>query len=214
MKQPKRAGIALAAILAAVLMAGCATTAKVDPQLTAAGVGFRMAMRDLWNDHTLWTRMYIVSAVAGTPDAPQAADRLMKNQDDIGNAIKPYYGEEAGAMLTRLLREHISIAGAVVAAAKAGDKVKLPAAQAEWTANADSIAAFLAGANPNWTRSALTDMLHEHLKVTTEEAVARITKDYAADVAAYEAIHKQAMMMADELAAGIIRQFPDKFTAN
>jgi hypothetical protein len=44
-------------------------------------------MRKLWTDHVVWTREYIVAAVAGTPDAQPAASRLMKNQEDIGAAV-------------------------------------------------------------------------------------------------------------------------------
>jgi hypothetical protein len=178
---------------------------------TTAGINLRMGMRDLWDAHTTWTRMYIVSAVAKLPDAAIAAARLMQNQEDIGNAVKPYYGDDAGNKLTGLLKSHISLAAAVVAAAMGTDTMKLKAAQAAWAANADSIADFLAGANPHWTRQALADMLHEHLRVTTNEAVARLKKDWAGDVRAYDAIHMQAIMMADALSSGIIKQFPDKF---
>src|SRR5689334_11165921 len=59
----------------------------------------QLAMRKLWSDHVIWTRQYIVAAVAGAPDAQAAADRLLKNQDDIGNAIVPYYGSDAGIKL-------------------------------------------------------------------------------------------------------------------
>ncbi len=212
MKQRIRVSIALTVLLAAVLLVGCAAKpTPVDPMTTTAGINLRMAMRDLWDAHTAWTRMYIISAVAGMPDAKETADRLLRNQDDIGNAIKPYYGDDAGNMLTGLLRHHIDLAAGVVAAAKAGDTVKLKKAQAEWTANADSIAAFLAGANPNWPKQTLADMLHEHLKLTTNEAVARLKKNYAEDIAAFDDVHDQAMMMADALSSGIITQFPDKF---
>ncbi len=212
MKQRIRVSIALTVLLAAVLLVGCAAkTTPVDPMTTTAGINLRRAMRDLWDAHTAWTRMYIISAVAGMPDAKETADRLLRNQDDIGNAIKPYYGDDAGNMLTGLLRHHIDLAAGVVAAAKAGDTVKLKKAQAEWTANADSIAAFLAGANPNWPKQTLADMLHEHLKLTTNEAVARLKKNYAEDIAAFDDVHDQAMMMADALSSGIIKQFPDKF---
>ena len=78
----------------------------------------RTAMRRLWADHAIWTRQYIIAAVAGTPDAEAAAARLLRNQEDIGNAIVPYYGEEAGAALTKYLKEHILIAVDLVAAAK------------------------------------------------------------------------------------------------
>jgi hypothetical protein len=214
MKQRKAVGLVPAILLAAVLLVGCgAKTTPVDPMNTTAGINLRMAMRDLWDAHTTWTRMYIVSAVAKLPDASAAAARLMQNQEDIGNAIKPFYGDEAGTKLTGLLKNHISTAAAVVAAAMANDTMKLKAVQAAWTANADSIADFLSSANPNWSRQALADMLHEHLRVTTNEAVARLKKDWAGDVRAYDAIHLQATMMADALSSGIIKQFPDKFGA-
>ena len=69
---------------------------------------------------------------------------------------------------------------------------------------ADDVFALIAGGKA-------ADMLHEHLRVTTEEAAARVKKDWAGDVKAYDAIHKQAMMMADALSSGIIKQFPYKF---
>ena len=88
--------------VAAVLLTGCATkTTPVDPMTTTAAINLRMAMRNLWDAHVTWTRLYIISAVAKMPDAPAAAARLMQNQDDIGNAIKPYYGDDAGMKLLR-----------------------------------------------------------------------------------------------------------------
>ena len=40
----------------------------------------RLALRKLWSDHVIWTREYIVAAVAGTPDASAAATRLLSNR--------------------------------------------------------------------------------------------------------------------------------------
>src|SRR5207244_5125931 len=81
-------------------------------------VELRMAMRKLWEDHITYTRNYIISALGGLEDADEVAKRLLRNQDDIGNAIKPYYGAEAGTKLAGLLRDHITIATEVVKAAK------------------------------------------------------------------------------------------------
>jgi hypothetical protein len=54
-------------------------------------------------------------------------------------------------------------------------------------------------------------MMRDHLDLTLAEASARFKGDCAADVAAYDKVHRQILHMADMLSAGIIRQFPAKF---
>jgi hypothetical protein len=134
----------------------------------------------------------------------------MKNQEDIGGAIEPYYGEAAADKLTGLLKQHISIAVDLVAAAKAGDNAKVADADRRWRDNAAQIAAFLADANPNWSRDALLAMLNEHLSLTTQEAMARIQKRWNDDQMAFDKIFNQALSMADTLTDGIVKQFPAK----
>lgn len=174
----------------------------------------RLALRKLWTDHVIWTREYIVAAVAGTPDADAAAGRLLRNQDDIGAAIVPYYGETAGQALTSLLRDHILIAVDLVAAAKSGDDAAFAKHDARWSDNAGQIARFLAGANPNWPEKDVLDLLSLHLKLTKDEAVARLTKDWAADVRAFDDILTEIMVLADALHDGLVAQFPDKFNGS
>jgi len=174
--------------------------------------GFREAMRKLWEDHITWTRLYIVSAVAGLPDVQPAAERLLRNQADIGDAIKPFYGEAAGAQLTALLRQHILIAAELVTAAKAGNAGAVQDASARWDANAVQIADFLSAANPGkWPAAAMRSEMRHHLELTLREAQARLASDWAGDIAAYDAIHLHILGLADALSAGIVSQFPAKF---
>ncbi|MDP2653200.1 MAG: glycosyltransferase [Candidatus Omnitrophota bacterium] len=178
---------------------------------TKAGLDLRLAMRKLWEDHIEYTRNYIISALADLEDVDAIAGRLLKNQDDIGNAVKPYYGEDAGNKLASLLRDHILIATEVVKAAKMGNNEDLATASKKWDANGDDIAAFLSGANPNWPKKDLTDMLKKHLELTTAEVVSRLKKDWAADIASYDEGHVHMLMFADMLTDGIVKQFPDQF---
>jgi len=171
----------------------------------------RALMRKLWEDHITYTRNYIISALAELPDADAVAKRLLRNQDDIGAAIEPFYGKEAGEKLAALLKDHISIATEVVKAAKAGQKDKLAAAQKKWTANADDIAMFLSKANPNWPEKELAQMLHKHLELTTGEVVGRLKKEWASDIKSYDEGHAHMLKFADMLTEGIAKQFPGKF---
>jgi len=169
-------------------------------------------MRKLWEDHIVYTRNFIIDAAAGLPEQQVTTERLLRNQDDIGNAIKPYYGEENGAKLTALLKEHITTAAELVTAAKANDTAKVEDAKKRWFANADAIASFLSGANPkNWPEADMKSMMHDHLNATNEEAAAQLKSDWKGSIDAYDKVHEQILRMADMLSMGIVAQFPKQF---
>jgi hypothetical protein len=176
-----------------------------------AAVALRQDMRKLWTDHVIWTRAYVVAATADQPDAQAAAVRLLKNQEDIGAAVAALYGKPAGDQLMSLLKEHITIAVDVIKFAKSGDKASYQQADGKWKKNGDAIADFLSRANPNWPRAVLAEMMTKHLATTTDEVVARLTKNWDADVRAFDAVYQHILAMADALSAGIIKQFPAKF---
>jgi hypothetical protein len=178
---------------------------------TDASVELRLAMRKLWEDHITFMRNFIISGLADLPDADAVAQRLLRNQEDIGMAIKPFYGSEAGDKLTALLKEHILIAADIVKAAKANQKDQLVENQKRWTKNSKEIAAFLSGANPKWSRTALEDMLQKHLDLTTGQVVSRLQKDWKSDIEFYDRGHEHMMMFADALTDGIVQQYPARF---
>jgi hypothetical protein len=205
--------VALAAALGALAFSN-ERTAHVHQHrngVSAKELQLRNDMRKLWEDHVTWTRLAVISLTTSSADTDATVARLLGNQTDIGNAVKPFYGRAAGAELTRLLREHITIAADLITAAKAGDQPAVTAAQGRWEANATQIARFLSRANPNWRFGPMRSMLREHLRLTTREVVARLRRNWTADVAAYDEIHRQALHMADMLSAGIVAQFPKRF---
>jgi hypothetical protein len=210
------------ALIAALLMALPRSGAEAAPSdahshgvvvapRTAAQVALHDQMRKLWEDHITWTRLAIVTFADGSNGFDATAGRLLQNQADIGDAIKPFYGDAAGDRLTALLRDHILIAVDVLKAAKAGDSAAFAAANARWYANANDIADFLAAANPRfWPDDVMRAAIKEHLDQTLAEAAHELAGDYAASVADYEQVHAHILAMADTLSSGIIGAFPDK----
>jgi len=198
--------------LAFVAAAACATAAMSTKTTTSpASATLHDAMRKLWSDHVFWTRLFIVDAAAGSGELQNTTNRLLQNQTDIGNAIVPYYGAAAGTQLANLLRQHILIAADLVNAAKVNDQAKVADADRRWHANANDLATFLSGANPNWPKATVLDMLNQHLSLTTQEATAQLQGRWADSQSTFDQVYPQILNMADALSDGIVKQFPNRF---
>jgi hypothetical protein len=224
-------GPVVAAVLAAAIVGGgYLVRAQADPgrvippvtamhdmasmghRLTPKALAFHDAMRKLWEDHVTWTRLFIVSFAGGLPDLGSTTNRLLQNQVDIGDAVKPFYGTAAGRQLTDLLTTHITTAATLLQAAKDGDTDAFNEAKDAWYANAVDIARFLHRANPaQWPLKDLRTMMRDHLDLTLAEAADRLAGDYEKDIADYDAVHVEILAMADMLSDGIIAQFPGRF---
>ena len=168
-----------------------------------------LAMRDLWSEHMEWTYATVTAFVSDSPGFDASVNRLLQNQKDIGNAIKPFYGKAAGNQLTALLTEHIQLAVPVLVAAKSGDSDALDTAVANWYENARQIGGFLAKANPAWKGA--RKMLRTHITQTVAYAADQLQGDYAKSIKDYDEAQDHMLMLADELSAGIIKEFPGRF---
>jgi hypothetical protein len=196
--------------LASLSAASAAPTS--ESTVTPRALAFHDAMRGLWEAHGTWTERAIVDFVGGLPDTNLVIARLLHNQTDIGNAVKPYYGTNAGNELTTLLKGHINAAVAVLEAAKAGDASSIAKATAAFYANGNEVAGFLHAANPNhWSLSAMQMMMRIHLNQVVALAVDQLEGKYAAAISLYNVYIGHILNMADMLSTGIMQQFSARF---
>lgn len=169
-------------------------------------------MKKLWSDHMHWTLSTVDAFLNDNSNLNSSLTRLLQNQKDIGAAIVPYYGQEAGDQLAELMTEHINLAIPVLTAAKNSDEAALNIAVANWYQNAEDIANFLTAANPNnWPKTATQPALKHHIDHTVDYSVKILTGDYEGANASFEIALEHMLMLADILSDGIIQQFPDKF---
>jgi len=165
------------------------------------------AIRKLWEEHVKWTRLFVVSALAGLPDLDATTKRLLRNPSDFADVLEIYYGRQKADAFRGLFEEHLKIAANIVDSAKNQNDKAVEQYSKLWYSNADQIASFLARINPCWTEDEWKKLLHDHLRMTTDEVVARLSGEYTKDTIIFDMIEEQALDMADVMAAGIIRQF-------
>ncbi len=205
--------VIIASLIAGLLsMESCSKEHTNSAMESSTFLTLKTDMRSLWSDHMQWTYA-TVDAFFHEPDQVNAKlNRLLQNQKDIGAAIVPYYGQEAGDHLAQLLTTHIQQAVPVLNAAKSGNQSDLDKALSDWYANAREIADYLSEANPKyWMKSDMESMMKEHISTTVTYSVDLLKGDYEQSIIDYEKAADHMAMMADMLAEGIAKQFPNKF---
>ena len=204
--------IAVLLILLPVLLAGNSSLITTEKQRKIDSQVFRNDMRMLWEDHSKWTRSFIISTLSDLPDQSETAQRLIQNQNEIGDVIQPFYGDTAGDQLAGLLREHALIGATMLQALRKADAGAFEESVALWYANADEIAEFLQETNQeNWPLRKTKPLIRVYLDLTLEEALARWNGDFAASEAAHDKVQNQAFEIADMLSEGIINKFRARF---
>lgn len=164
-----------------------------------------------WLEHILWTRMLLISIAGNLGDLEATQARLLENPKDIANIFKRYYGPSVANAIQNLLTEHLLIGKDLIVALKNGNQKLATELNTKWYKNADNMAEAFSSINPFYPKEEVRRMLYEHLKLTTDEVSARLKKDYAADIKAYDMVQKEILQMSEFFSNGIVRQFPNLF---
>ena len=194
--------------LAVPVQAGQEHHATAPAPVSAAAT--QDALRDLWIGHVFWVRSVAVATIDGNkPAAKSAEDQVVANAKQIAGAIEPFYGKPAADKLFGLLAGHY---GAIKEYLDARGK---PAQDAAWKkigANAEEIAVFLSGANPNLPKDTLLALLVAHGGHHVQQIGQLRAKDYAGEAQTWQHMTQHMYVIADALTGAIAKQFPAKFS--
>ena len=184
--------------------AAAAATAPAAPKLQAT-------LRALWHGHIVHARAYAKAMHAGhAADATKAADDVVANAKQIANAVGSFYGDAAGKQMLTLLAGHWAAVKALTDARAKHDDAAAATAMNTLTSNAGEIARFLAGANPNWPEDTLRGLLLAHGAHHNQQIQQIMAGDATGEAATWRAMQAHMDTIADALAAGIAKQFPQK----
>jgi hypothetical protein len=172
----------------------------------------KAVLRDLWINHVFWVRNVVVGRLDGKKAEEAAAEmQVVANAKAIAGAIEPFYGAGASDKLFKLLAGHYGAVKAYLDAAVAKDKTKENAATQQLLANADEIATFLSGANPNLPKDTLVGLLQAHGGHHINQIQQLIAKDYAGEAKTWADMSQHMYVIADALGDALAKQFPNKF---
>lgn len=167
--------------------------------ISAMQVDLQSTLRKLFTDHGVYTSFVLKSITSHLPDTKVILARLLQNQKDIGDQLKPIIGEEMGTQLTRALTNHIQLAGDCIKAATNKDKqlnhkIKL------LFDNSDQVAQLLTNINSSaLPYSATQQMFHEHNQFVLDMTVARLKGEYEKEQRLYDAYYNELLEMADAI---------------
>lgn len=166
-------------------------------------VDIQSTMRKLFEDHANYTAFVIKSIVDHGKDTSDLLPRLLDNQKEIGNQLKPYIGQTKGNRLTKVLTDHIKLAGDVIQAAT-NNSSQLESAKAKLFKNSNDVAMTLTSINPEMLPYEETqEMFKVHNEFVIRMTVARLQKKYKEEIKLYDAYINEILMMSDMITSAL-----------
>jgi len=168
-------------------------------------------LRTLWLGHVEAVRDYVLAAHGHDAAKSKAAgDHVVANAKQIAAAVGSFYGKPAGDKMLTLLAGHWGAVKAYADATFAHDDAGRAQSMQSLNANAKDIADFLSGANPNLPQPTLLSLLTTHGAHHIAQIQEIDAGDTAGEAKTWDAMRAHMVVIADALAGGIAKQFPDK----
>lgn len=189
-----------------------AQSAQAGDTATATLADTKAALRDLWFGHIFWVRNVVDARFEGDQDAAAAAEQqVVANAKAIADSIEPFYGAAASEKLFGLLAGHWGAISDYLDATRAGSKSDQDAAFQALVDNANEIAQFLGGANPHLPVETLRSLLTAHGSHHVQQIQQFEAGEFEQEARTWAMMKDHMYVIADALAGGIAKQFPDKF---
>lgn len=174
----------------------------------------RTGLNSLFREHVFLAASATGAALAGRDgEFKAAAGALDANSIDIAKAIGSVYGTGAEQAFLTLWRKHIGFVVDYTVGVATKDDAKKNKAVNDLVQYTQDFGAFLAAANPNLPKEAVADLVKDHVLTLKDVIDAQASGDMNKSFMAIRSAAGHMGMIADPLAAAIVKQFPDRFAS-
>ena len=203
-----------AAVMVALLGAGH-TASALAAEMSHHGAmssDLRTGLNSLFREHVFLAAAATGAALAGRDgEFKAAAGALDANSIDIAKAIGAVYGAGAEQAFLPLWRKHIGFVVDYTVGVATKDDAKKNKAVTDLVQYTQDFGAFLASANPNLPKDVVANLVKDHVLTLKDVIDAQATGDMNKTFMAMRSAAGHMGMIADPLAAAIVKQFPERF---
>lgn len=163
-------------------------------------------LRALWEQLSYWIRMYLVSVSDDMSDGKAVLKRLLQIPEEMEKVFAQYYPPEIVGEMRKALDQFVNGLAGLAPLVKSGSAEEADRQEMQLEQAADRLAEILSNMNINYDKEQLREALEEYLLQTKREIVARLSGQFAEDIATFDEVERQALQIADYLARGIVEQ--------
>ncbi|MEK7349962.1 MAG: hypothetical protein AAB177_03755 [Nitrospirota bacterium] len=174
----------------------------------------KQSLRVLWLGHIFSVQHAVLYNATSNLEKRDAAEKeVVANAKEIAITFTPFYGEARAEQLFTLLRGHYVAVKEYSEATVVGSKLQQDAALAHLASNADDIAVFFNGVNPNYLpKDTVRGLIAAHGAHHVLQINQYQKKQYAQLEASWPMMRQHVYVIADTLMTALVEQFPDKFS--
>ncbi len=184
------------------------------PGSTDAAAGLRSTLTMALREH-VYLAARAATAALGKRDMEfqAAAGALDANSVEIAKAIGSIYGPDAERAFLPLWRKHIGFVVDYTVGVATKDKAKQDKAVADLVQYTEDFGAFLNSANPNLPKATVAELVKMHVLTLKPVIDAAAVGDAMKVYVELRGAMGHMDMIANPLAEGIVKQFPNRFAA-
>ena len=173
-----------------------------DNLITYGQMNIIFQARNLWREFVVWSRVYLISRIAGIGIEEDVFNRIYRIPVEFGNITRLIFGNQAAEVTIQQLSSTVVLFRQLVDAMITGNNDAASVIVQELYKNADERAAYLALINPFWDETQWKYLIYTFYNYSFQEITSILTSD-PRNIDAFDRFLLYADSMGDYFAQGL-----------